>query len=387
MKATTAHVIGLDIIRFSAALMVMVFHLAYWSWAPAHSLTKDISGGIVAFPSMAELTWFGWVGVEIFFVISGFVIAYSAAGASPASFLRSRILRLYPAAWVCATATLATVLVIGANDASTVEAYARTMVLWVQGPWIDGVYWTLGIEIIFYAVVFVALCLGGRAALPFVFSVLALISAAFWGGLAAGRVWPQTLPLAALQDLLNSSLSAFLLLRHGCFFALGGLLWLSQTRRPTPWLIFVAGLCLASGVVEILASARDIVLPIGDTALHRAMACAVWLAAVAAMAIAIFCNGRIQKAVGKTSEIIKTMGLMTYPVYLLHDIIGAVLMRTAYAAGVPALVALALAMVIVLVLGWLVTQFFEPPIRRQLRVMLSGARSPGIEVSQRVVGK
>ena len=46
---------------------------------------------------------FGWIGVEIFFVISGYVIASSAEGAAPRTFLRRRAQRLLPAAWVCAT--------------------------------------------------------------------------------------------------------------------------------------------------------------------------------------------------------------------------------------------------------------------------------------------
>ncbi|WP_371734275.1 hypothetical protein [Acidisphaera sp. S103] len=73
--------------------MVTFFHLTYWSWAPVESLTKSVSGGVAEFPSMAKITWLGWVGVEIFFVISGFVISYSAAGVSPFVFLRRRIIR------------------------------------------------------------------------------------------------------------------------------------------------------------------------------------------------------------------------------------------------------------------------------------------------------
>ena len=61
--------------------------------------------GYPQFPAAAVFTWFGWVGVEVFFVISGFVIANSASKTSPIEFLISRALRLYPAVWVCSTAT------------------------------------------------------------------------------------------------------------------------------------------------------------------------------------------------------------------------------------------------------------------------------------------
>jgi peptidoglycan/LPS O-acetylase OafA/YrhL len=57
-------------------------------------------------PAFGPRFHFGWVGVEIFFVISGFVIAFTAEGASSRAFLRSRVLRLVPGPWICATIAL-----------------------------------------------------------------------------------------------------------------------------------------------------------------------------------------------------------------------------------------------------------------------------------------
>ena len=50
-----------------------------------------------SFPELTPIAWVGWVGVEIFFELSGFVIAYSAEGASAFVFFRSRFFRLMPA--------------------------------------------------------------------------------------------------------------------------------------------------------------------------------------------------------------------------------------------------------------------------------------------------
>ena len=385
MRSSNKHIIGLDVIRFCAALMVTLFHLAYWSWAPAESLTKSVSGGVVEFPTLTGFTWLGWVGVEVFFVISGFVISYSAAGARPMAFLRSRILRLYPAAWVCATATLVAVILLGRGSPETVSEYARAMTLWVQGPWIDGVYWTLGIEIIFYAVIFVVLCMGRFGSIPMVLGVMTLLSTAFWVALAADRVFPRILPVGFLHDLLASPASAFLLLRHGCFFALGGLLWLCQSRRLTLWRAVLLGLCLLSGVLEIFDSARPIVLAIGDSPERRMLACGVWLVAVSCLAAAIFYNEALRKLFGKSAGVIKFLGLMTYPLYLLHDIIGAALLKAASLAGAPPFLALGLAVVIVVTLSGTVTQFLEPPIRARLRNVLAGARPAVIETRYEVI--
>jgi hypothetical protein len=69
---------GLDLIRFAAAAMVLVFHVCFWSWANPGSSSFALSGNVLQLPSVGSITWSGWIGVEIFFVISGFVIVQSA---------------------------------------------------------------------------------------------------------------------------------------------------------------------------------------------------------------------------------------------------------------------------------------------------------------------
>src|SRR5581483_4286486 len=80
----------LDPLRFGAALGVAFFHQMLWSLAwvsighPGFERTVAVD---VLSPLAAPFTWLGLVGVEIFFVISGFVIANSASRYSPTQFL------------------------------------------------------------------------------------------------------------------------------------------------------------------------------------------------------------------------------------------------------------------------------------------------------------
>jgi peptidoglycan/LPS O-acetylase OafA/YrhL len=139
-KTSRKRVAGLDIIRFVAAALVMFYHLGT---------------GKEDFPELFGVSWSGFVGVEIFFVISGFAITYSAASASALSFLRSRIVRLYPAVWICATVSVATVWTFNLESPlHLLHGYFNSLVLFPFRPWADGVYWTLGIEMAFYAAIF-----------------------------------------------------------------------------------------------------------------------------------------------------------------------------------------------------------------------------------------
>ena len=77
----TSHrqVIGLDVVRFLAAFGVMTFHLSYWAWAHPDGTAGRVTGGTIRFVSFTSLTSAAWVGVDVFFVLSGFVIVYSAS--------------------------------------------------------------------------------------------------------------------------------------------------------------------------------------------------------------------------------------------------------------------------------------------------------------------
>ena len=109
----------LDPLRFGAAFGVALFHQMFWSWAwvsIGHPGFERTVAADVQYPSAAPFTWFGWVGVEIFFVISGFVIANSASKSSATEFLFGRALRLYPAVWVCSTLTFIVLLLFAGGD-------------------------------------------------------------------------------------------------------------------------------------------------------------------------------------------------------------------------------------------------------------------------------
>lgn len=136
---------GLDLIRFLCALAVVLFHLGY-------SAFDKTSRGVGLVVGIAPVSFGGafrdgFVGVEIFFVISGLVIANSAYGSTAFRFIRSRCERLYPTVWLCAPIGLAVWLIVGdAKRGAGVLTFLKTIVLFPFGQWIDAPYWTLDVR-------------------------------------------------------------------------------------------------------------------------------------------------------------------------------------------------------------------------------------------------
>jgi peptidoglycan/LPS O-acetylase OafA/YrhL len=389
----------LDPLRFGAALVVAVFHLTFWSWAWSSTGTAPgfehyVSAGL-QFQSAAPFTWFGWVGVEIFFVISGFVIANSARNVSATEFLRGRVLRLYPAVWVCATLTFIVLLLFARGHASEfVGPWLKAMLLvpkGLNGQWLDCIYWTLAAEMAFYALVFCTL-LTRKITLRHLAWALTLYSAAF-----------NAFSLLVLSGVIRSEILYFVvlmfrvpcaawLLNHGCFFALGIWLFTSANRKLTAHEWLAVAVTVLSGFAEIYYFASylltDVPVISGQSPF---VPVAVWAAAV--LLIAVTAN-RARCATGTASpeapsylrtHYLRTLGLITYPLYLTHNIVGSAIIRVLVDAGVDGALAVGVSLVLLVLLCWLICAKIEPAIRAQMRLVFSDVgRLPKAEVCRPV---
>lgn len=375
-----SHLSLLDPLRFAAALGVAIFHQMFWSWAWVSIGVPGFERYVAAdvlYPSAAPFTWFGWVGVEIFFVISGFVIANSASQSSPGAFLLGRALRLYPAVWVCATATFLVLLLFGSGPASEfILPYVHAMLMvpkGVTGQWLDEVYWTLAAEVAFYGLVFCAM-LTKRITLRHLAWGLTIYSAIFNAValLVASCTTPSDLPFLVIL-MFRVPCAAFLL-THGCFFALGIWLFISSNRQLTALeQVAVAVTCL-SGAAEIYVFASFFLTSIPAISDQSALApIMVWAGAV--LLIGISAN-RSRRSEGIASPeappaYLRTLGLITYPLYLTHNVIGSAIIRALIDAGLDATSAVWVSLGMLVLVCWFICAKIEPAVRSALMQALA----------------
>lgn len=362
---------GLDAIRFFSAFAVVVFHLGFYVWASEFSSISTLFGAVATFEAMTPVAWMGWVGVQIFFVISGFVIANSANGATPFGFLGSRLTRLWPAAWICATLTLIVRLVAGENFLPTLDlSYLRSLILWPRGEWIDGVYWSLAVEIVFYALVFCLLLTSNFRRLPMLAWVLMAVSASYLSLVLLKQ--SAAIAPGGWFDAVKSVAELFPL-RHGVFFAIGIWLWmLSNKSLPrSAWI----GLAIAGvfGIAEIEMRALEMQVVEAQVSAGQPLIApvVVWLIAVG---VIVACTRRpdlFTPASEAARGRLKLVGKVTYPLYLVHSAVGAATMRALIEGGIPPYLALIAAVAIVLGIAALVAVYGEPATRKPLRLMLS----------------
>ncbi len=346
-------------------MFVLAFHVGFRSFPEG---TRS---------SLGRAASVGWVGVPIFFVLSGFVIAYSAEKATPSDFLKSRILRLYPAVWICSTFTFLLEICLNGLRPGLLHAWLDALTLFPVGPIIDGSYWTLRVELSFYAVIFVLLSLGW---FRYVGPAMVMIATVSIGCLAVGYAVEKTyLKSAALQGLptflVSSRLATLLLIDYAPHFAIGVLLWLMFFHGATAFRWCSLIFCLSGAFFSLRIEWREIALSSRDAS-PLIFCILIWAAAVLAIALSVVYNKAIVQWLGpELSSKARLLGLMTYPLYLLHQNIGKHLVER-LAGNIPAIAIMLLAFAVSFGLAYVVVQYAEKPIREYVRRALHPKRQP-----------
>jgi len=335
-------VYGLDAVRFLAAALVVAYHLGFKAWALPESTLGQALGVRVDFPPGYWLTCCGWVGVQIFFVVSGAVIAYSAGGVTARRFARRRAARLLPCVLIAVAIALpVAIAALAMPPQKAAWLGLKTLAFAPWGPWLIGQFWTIPIELGFYALVWALLALRreerGTAGLAW---CLGLVGAAYWIAVTAGWLAP------------GGRLSELLLLQHGLYFALGIVCARLGGGTLAPRHLMLALACIVGAALQVRMAARWEMAARPDLAGHWPLAYAIWLAATALVALSFLYRDAVAGAVegagkgavgtgtGRLAGALRLAGLSTYPLYLVHFHIGGAILLAASGFGpMPALAA------------------------------------------------
>ncbi|MDI3423770.1 acyltransferase family protein [Streptomyces luteolus] len=341
---------ALDGLRLIAALMVAAYHYGgrdgeigeAWGSSPA-----------VQFPTAHEWFAYGCLGVQIFFVISGFVICMSGWGRPLRSFFASRVSRLFPSYWVAIVLVTAVFALPPVTYAAVSPSDALVNLTMLQQPLgvdrVLGVCWTLWAELRFYALF--ALCV----VLPGANRQRVVLFCAVWtlaAAIAEAANWP-------LLDLV-------LMPEYAPFFIGGiGLYLVHRDRKDiTAWgIVGVSWLIGQHYAVDRLWHA-----PNPEFFSYRSSLGIIAVVTLGYVAVAAIALGWLNRVDWRW---LTTAGALTYPFYLVHEHLGWVSVAALHRGlGLPSWTTFGLTIVAMLVLARLLNRYVEewgtPLIRRKL---------------------
>ena len=329
----------LDFLRFFASLSVVFYHYCYYG-VLAEKISVD-SG------SLMNISSYGFLGVDLFFMISGFVIFISALKGDVAAFVISRIGRLYPGYWICLFMTILVITIFSASpewwDAKML-LFNMTMLQGVLGvKHVDGVYWTLAVEIVFYFWIAVLLLFKQIHRFEFI--------AWLWALLSVFNIYFE-LPEVIVQIFLLNFMHYFL---AGAVFYLcyqnGG-----SVKRA---LFLVVSFCLA---VLTIFNREHIEIDNGEYNSYIVITIiAFFYAFFLLISLRFFDRFSFKYSV--------LLGSLTYPLYLIHQEIGYILIQN-ISHWFEGNGAIYVTLTIVLILSFVIAVFVEKPLMKLVRQKL-----------------
>ncbi|MDR2852685.1 MAG: acyltransferase [Burkholderiaceae bacterium] len=299
---TNTRVNEIDLLRFIAALSVVFFHYSFRGYAADNM-------SVMPYPLLDSVSKYGYLGVELFFMISGFVILMTAASGSLRGFVISRIVRIYPAFWACCTITFAAIVMFGGmRYSASVPQYLINMTMlsgFLGVPSIDGAYWSLFVEIKFYALVAIVLIsrkIHRIEQIVFIWLVVSIIL--------------EVIPVRTLRDLLITNYSAF--------FIAGATYFLIWSRGLSIIRIAIVVVSWGLAVFQSIKELRDFENHYHTAMSGQAVAVIITMFFIAMMLVSLRRTGPLGKNRWQLA------GALTYPLYLLHQNIGFIIFNAWY---------------------------------------------------------
>ena len=338
---------GIDLLRGVACLAVLLFHFISRGvdsrWIPQAPL-----------PGLEPLARYGYLGVHLFFMISGYVILLSALGRTPRAFVASRVSRLYPALWAGATITMLVTWTHG--DARFAVSWADwlwnlTLVpQYVGANFVDGAYWSLAVELQFYVVVWLAL----------VARLEARLDQLLWAWLCLSLI-DAIRPMYPVERWLIANWAPLFTIGAGAFLATRS----GWTRQRALMVAVATGLMLWHAWHEVTYVARSFR---GAPPLFPIVA--VILLAFLGLFLAIS-SGALHVPKTRWATL---PGKLTYPVYLIHQYAGYVVFTRLVDLQVPSELALVIVFALVVGVATAIHHLVELPLAPVLRRVITSQR-------------
>ncbi|QPF87713.1 acyltransferase [Bradyrhizobium genosp. L] len=348
LKKDTSRVPLLDLLRVAAVGAVVLYHYGFWGPA-SHGITQ------VAMPFLASIAQYGFLGVPVFFAISGFVIAYSAEGRTPVGFAIARFSRIYPTFVICMTLTFVTTLTLGstyfdvtwkqwlANFAIAAPAFGQ--------PYMDDAYWSLVIEVMFY--VWVAAFLALRIFPQRIDTIIVVwIAITFFNEL--------TIDAPIFEKLFVADDSGF--------FAVGLLIYEHYRGRRDARLYSLLTLAMGTAAFQAVHKLERL-----GVHTHASFDARVVVAICLVSLGIVFLATRV-KSLPLPAALVTAVGGITYPLYLLHLQLGYDVLL-AVAPDQPSVPWTMTVIAAIVLLAWFVWRVLERPAHDLIRENLTALAS------------
>jgi len=344
------HIYELDILRITGIIGIMLFHYTFRGYAADNMST-------LYFPLLGKIFKYGYLGIYLFFVLSGYTTMLSAKDKSFRKFVYSRILRLFPSFWVAVCLTTVVTIFLGAGryHVEPLQFLANLTMLsgYIGIKSVDDVYWFIFILLKFY----------------FLVSMLILLGLLGFQEYLAG-IW---LVIAIAAEFYHIPKVGFFLIPGYAPFFIAGMIFYSA--RENGWNLYKLFVLVVSLFFAFYQVGKKI--PVFNKHYYTELSLTVVLSIILSIYAFMFLIGKKRNQT-KLPSIFITLGACTYPLYLFHQNIGYMLFnRFGHLAN--RYVILMSTICLMCCIAYLITKYIEPYIVDVLKRCFLMKKLSGIE--------
>ncbi len=338
-------ILAINLLRFLAACSVLA----------THTFVSLISSGYI--PSnllfLSSFTNYGYLGVDLFFIISGFVITLSSDGRTLSQFVSARFIRLFPVFWICVSITALFILILGTSGAISAGQYLAnlTMIPHLYGnhEHLDGSYWTLLVELKFYLVIAAVLLLRTIINIPLqkfaIFASLPLLYSA---------LYYDPYSTTFINNFVGSVFHLYA--EDYAQYFIAGILFYGIYRNSRQYYNYLAlSICYIVAVIEGVSVNENYLLNPWITTLYITLFFGLFLI----ISLKKISNSSLALLGMNYRKILILLGAVTYPLYLLHSKITSIFIETFSRDIIPPYIALPLLVFLLTSLVVMVTSIDE----------------------------
>jgi peptidoglycan/LPS O-acetylase OafA/YrhL len=334
----------LDGLRGIAALWVVLSHLTS---SMAHFWLKT-QPAVAARIEVADIDLYGYLAVDLFFIVSGFVIIMSIdRSRSVSDFAISRFARLFPAYWaaVAISAGFGLLAPLPGHVVTVGQALVNMTMLeeYFRVSFLDPSYWSLSVELGFYALMALIMATGQRHKIE----TLGLL----W--VVAGTASQHLLPALGMASPSDVGTG---IATYGSLFYAGILFHGIRTIGFTWW--------RAGGIVLALAA--------------RALSLAPEMIAIECVIFVVFALAVAGRLPVLGSRPLLMLGGISYSLYLINQPLSVRLQLLFYELGAPPLLNSAVTLGLVIAGAALLAHLVEHPGAALLRRRITASRAPAL---------
>lgn len=340
----------IDLFRFFAAFFVVVFH---YTFAAFNAKEKTL---FIDYQGFEFFSKYGYLGVDLFFMISGFVIILSTRDNSVIKFIKSRIIRLYPAYWISVIITFLFIYFFGGSIfKATVDQFLANLTMlhrFFRVQDIDGVYWSLFVELKFYFIVVVYLLLRRNNKITldkFIFSFLVL------------SILPVFIDFSSFVIL--KIINSVFILKFSSYFIAGMLLYRIYTEGIKAKYIIGVLFCLALSLYYAINRITYL------ESYYSSNFSYIIISGIVFTFYLLMYLVSVNKLNFLNKKFFLKLGILTYSLYLVHQVVG-IIMLNSLKDYMDKNLLLLLIIILMFLVSYLINLLVEKPLSKKMKLKL-----------------